>query len=701
MRKIFVLFSFVLLPVSAFSQYNQGLRAGGRAISLGGSLVVQARDPSAIVWNPALLTGLKDRQMALSVNEPFEFDFASASTFFPLYGTFGAALTQIPAVTGGPIERGTVAWGRRAFGRLSIGGNLNFQTQNDDLTMSTGWGLVIGNQNVGALGTRWRGATDYDMWDRLNVGFAIQDIPLGSRLFDPTGLVGLSYLLPSAGLLLNTGYHFRNDYNSGHVGVGLELSSRIRLFTGVERLNFDLWGAGAEYQFNNVLMDLTYSARSKELYLTFTVRLSAEPKRLAGRHYQRAAQLLKNGDHKASLKELKKYQAYDLGDSLSFVVPSMVAALERKIQEREFKVDSMTTEVNRMMKGGPPQLLRAALILSKILELEPDNVSARIKIQKLRPLISDYVTKTLVDAVKEYDAGRFAEAQSLFRRASLFGDPDSTAQKYLARIEQRFSDRAQAEFLIGLGYFGDRQYADAIDKFNRAKELDPKRAEEFDEYINRAIKLPRVIDSLFTLAGLNEKKGNFMEAYKMHLEVLKLDKNNKTAEKGLAHNIEETYLRGVRMLNSGNYDEARKNFEYILSIKPDYTKASNGLSAIAQANLANSRAEARTRSDSLLGVAQQFATREEYTKALEQVDRATQIMPDYDAVQRYRYQLLKTMTDKAELLFKEGIEAYVHDRYTEALKKLQRVLELNPAHPSVKDYIKQASERAQAIQELP
>jgi len=43
-----------------------------RSMALGGSLVVQARDPSAIYWNPAALSGLKDRTMLISVNDPFE-----------------------------------------------------------------------------------------------------------------------------------------------------------------------------------------------------------------------------------------------------------------------------------------------------------------------------------------------------------------------------------------------------------------------------------------------------------------------------------------------------------------------------------------------------------------------------------------------------------------------------------------------------
>ena len=83
------------------------------------------------------------------------------------------------------------------------------------------------------------------------------------------------------------------------------------------------------------------------------------------------------------------------------------------------------------------------------------------------------------------------------------------------------------------------------------------------------------------------------------------------------------------------------------------------------------------------------------------IDQATLAAPDYDIVQKRRYWLTKTMSDKAELLFTEGIEDYAHDRYAEALKKWERVLQLNPAHAGVKEYIKQATERAQAIKELP
>jgi len=115
--------------------------------------VVQARDPSAIYWNPAALSGLKDRTMLISVNDPFAFNFVSVTQVVPLMGTFGASLSRLPALPE-KVDRGTLAWGRRIYKRLFIGNKIDFIKQNNTLFASTSLGIFIGNPGVEVLNKR-------------------------------------------------------------------------------------------------------------------------------------------------------------------------------------------------------------------------------------------------------------------------------------------------------------------------------------------------------------------------------------------------------------------------------------------------------------------------------------------------------------------------------------------------------------------
>ncbi|NIV96826.1 hypothetical protein GWN42_29565, partial [candidate division KSB1 bacterium] len=115
--------------------------------------MVQARDPSAIFWNPALLTSSWGRAMLISINEPFGFDFVGLSQFIPLYGTVGVALSRV-STAGETVDKGTLAWGKRFASKLAIGANVNIEKFGDDWFVDGTAGLFIGNPKVGSLGYR-------------------------------------------------------------------------------------------------------------------------------------------------------------------------------------------------------------------------------------------------------------------------------------------------------------------------------------------------------------------------------------------------------------------------------------------------------------------------------------------------------------------------------------------------------------------
>lgn len=742
---ILCLFHTFLFSQSEIEKFSPG----SKSVGYGGSLVVQVRDPSAIYWNPAVLSGLKDRELLLSINRPFSFNFVSLTQFVPLYGTFGLALSRIPTSTEN-VDRGTVAWGYKVMKNLSIGSNVNIEKFRDDWFGSWGIALFVGNSNLGTLNYIWKEASS-KTFDRLNLGVTIHNIPLNEKLFEPEALLGFSYLFSSRGLLLNTGYHILKKNNTFHFGLGLKLFRNLSIFSGVEDLDFDFWRIGLEYSHANFMVDLSYSKELEVLLFTVSARISRKPTLLAAPHYNRAIEQIKSGNYKSAVYEFKKYLAFDLTEDKTDTARYTVKTLEKKLTVTQYLVDSLFARASKILLHDKPQQLRAALILTKILKLDARDLKARRMLANLKPFIDEFISKSQIDGVQKFESKEYFEAKEIFNKILLFKKNDEIALKYLSEIDEVLGDLGEEYFFRGVGYYRQKNFTLAKIRFLLALEYNPN-LEEAKSYLKRTIEkieeYQKEILKLLTVAESFENRREYVEATKKYIQVIKLDNKNKIAKlkvkklrpkiKGF---VENKLHEALRYFREENFDKAEEAFSLVLSVDPEHNGASRYLAKLGDVrnqkameyvnegenyfdkhdwqralnffnkalmlNPNNSKVVQKKKdSEKKLKIfylrkdARTNFIAEEFIAAVEIYEEILQLEPHNNVAKKELAQCKVKIHEKVRDYFNDGIKLYTLEKYEDAIKKWDQALELDLTHKRSAEYKQRALERIKALKAL-
>ncbi|MFQ5648824.1 MAG: tetratricopeptide repeat protein [bacterium] len=722
----------------------------GRAAGLGGSLVVQVRDASAVFWNPALLSGLKDRSLLLSVNDPFEFNLVSFTQFVPRVGTFGVSLTRI-LTSQGTVDRGNIAWGHELNRRMSTGTSFNLEKHGEEWAGSAGLGFFVGNPRIGTLENRWRTFTRAKFPDRLNFALMVRDIPLYKSAFETSVLLGLSYLFPTSGLLINSGYDIQEGENTSHLGFGLEASRNLTLFAGISQLELDTWAVGLGYTHDNFVFNLTYSYALKHFLLTLSARISPDPATFARPYYDRGTEHAKAGNYKLASKEFKKYLAFDLLDSRSRSVRQLVALLDRRIARTEMRVDSLFAVSKTLLAQEEPQFLRAALILTRIKELDPTNTEAGKQLLALKPAVDIFVKKSIQNGIDRFEANDYVTARKLFQRALMFEKNNATASYYISSIGKILSDMGSEYFLQGVGYYQQKNYARAKTEFERAIEFNSD-LEEAQKYLRltkeKIAQREEKVTELLRQVKVLEQQGKSVQATNVCLKVLELDKNNQQALEFLnrlrpktARFVSREFDEAMRYYQQGNLSKASKLFAHILSIDPNHSRAKTTLAKLRQeqktklafhlaqadgfaqasqwqralehyskaltvepgnreALAGRDRMQMKLQIATMLASAQTEFERENYTKAVTDYESILRLDPDNSTAKLNLRSANQKIQQQVETHFNKGINLYTRDKYDDAIVEFERVLALDPNHNGARDYIQQAEQRLTALRRI-
>jgi tetratricopeptide (TPR) repeat protein len=742
---------FSLSPAGLSAQdANENFRPGARALALGGSLVVQARDPSAIFWNPAILSGFRDRELLINFNDPFEFNFVGVTQFVPLYGTLGLALSRIPTNAAG-VDRGTLAWGVKMFERFSMGANFNLSKQDNDWYAHGSAGLFLGKPVIGSLGRHWNDIPTTHTLDRLNIGLMINHIPLGGSLFDPTANLGLSYLFPKAGLLINTGHHVHRGDDTSHLGVGIQIPAHIMLSAGIEDLDVDKAGLGMSYTHDNFLFSVTYSTNSERFVLSMAARLSPSPATLAKPYYDKGYQLHRGGKSREAVHQLRKYLSFELDDSASDSTRRLVRGLEQRFARDQVLIDTLFARVDRLIQGGDLGL--AGIALTRILDMDPGNERARINLIPLTNDVQKYIAKIIENGTKYFEEKKYQEAEEAFRLVLLVEKDNFTATNYLARLSQAYSELADEHFYRGLGYFRQENYIRSKEEFSQAIELRPE-WEEAESYLARSEdKLKELRDEVVEMIRKgeeHERQGRHYDAANLYLEVLQKDPDNETTRQRLERlkpQVSE-YLKtksseGMEQLRKGNYARARESFSRVLSLDPENSEAKRGMQELRN-SIANEIALNLSKGDEAMQKSEWKVAFDFYSQVLKtdpQNDRASQgkgkaqsmlevssliaqgqtkmqaVPPDFvNAIASFESALrldsnnqvaqnalkdaIRKLDEEVERKYLEGISLFAKDQYQEAIDKWNEVLKMKPNHQGALDYKQQANERVRALKKL-
>ena len=734
----------------SMAQSLASYRPDAQAIGLGGSLAAMSRDQAAVFWNPAVLSGLKSTGFLVSMSDPFEGRLFSMTYFVPRFGTFGASLSRISFGVR-DVDRGSVAWGRPVSRWFRVGGTLNVEKAGAEWTGAADFGMFLGNPNIGTSERSWRDIDSHAIFDRLSLGATIKSIPLGQQFFDTSVLLGLGVVLPFSNLIINTGFDLNQGDDTGHFGIGYQVNRHLTVLGGLDDLRFENVGIAASYSLRNVSFNLAYSARLERALFTLVTRLGATPLDLAKPHYRRGRKAVKAAQYSRASREFKKFLSYETKDAAEDTARQMVFALQKRRVRVVTLIDSLFTEADNVLSADEPRFLRAALLYTRVLQLDPDNKRAANQLRILRPAVEKFLKKSVDDGIVRFEAGQHFAARKLFQRVLMFDRKNETALYYISIIAKVLSERAEDYFYQGIGYFKQGNYAEAQEALQLALQYNPD-LKEAEDYLSRTDERMRKrqtrLGELMREASRLEGQGKYVRATNKYLEVLKVDPNNSVARlaiERLRPNVKRfvaaRYQEAQDEFARGNLPRARQLLKRVLTIEPNYPGAKRTLVKVNEevaarasfyldqaddafaagdfnkareiygdvieiepdnemAKSGQARVSKREEVVRLLTQAHEEETKNRLQQALSILEKARAIEPNNGDVNEQIRAIEAKVTQLVAELFNDGINLYTKDKYEEAKGYFDRVLQLDPGHKGANEYIEKTQQRILALKRL-
>ncbi|MBD3373862.1 tetratricopeptide repeat protein [candidate division KSB1 bacterium] len=728
----------ILVPCHGRSPFLD-FTPNARSLALGRSGIVLHDNATALYWNPAALGYLNAHQALVSLHEPYTLNYSALAHFSPKYGAFSAAMTRVPFMNN-PMDSYMAGWGKR-WGTLAMGVSIGLNLWQDD-----DWAVM-------GLGALWRPgfarAVDKNLaWiaDRLTLGLAIQNIPLGAPQYDHQARLGFRYEMWPEHLSIYYAHHFQRGLDSEHVGLQLDILPSLSVMAGTQNGNADLWAVGSQLNLGALKVGLVYDAKSKRVAATTQFRLGRDPKTVAEYHYERARSHLRNRETRQALREAKLALSYDQSDE---TVIEWVRRLQGLLSQENIRIDSLLVVANEFADKN--WYMSAAANYLKVLRLDPENKKAAQAIKDIRPLVDVHSEKWSQLGIKYFEQGDLGQAREIFESILLVSPEQPDADAYLQKIDRILQDEAQDYYYRGLGYYSQRNLDRARQEFVKALEKVP-RFQEAQEYIERIAKEQRanrkVLSDLMIEARRFEENQAWAAALNRYQQMLRINPEHSLASERIQimrqkikNWADKEIIRIKSLMDDRLYDQALALSNQILKVDPNHEDAlqlkrqldstvSNASEKLlvrvkdhmegGEWNLAmtvldsikgldsNSR-QVQDLKDQILEAMDveelyQQARRDYYRGSFSQcLNKTEQIIernPNHLNALELQSLCQARLAEQVDEYFNRGIQLYSNENYRAAIDEWEKALAINPLHKGSLEYINRANERLQALDSL-
>lgn len=571
--------------------------AGSRAISLGRAFVPIADDASALYWNPAALTNVRDSQI-MGMYMPLFGGFADASyTYFGAVwptlnaGSIGFGFQRVSSSFDG-FDEFSVPTGEEHYSETQLLFGYGFERESRYLfgSMAAGINFKIANQKISSLSSTSPG---------IDLGFqyrpeAMKNLSFAVNLQD---IVGPSHKLDVADdktyrtMLAGIGYtHPLRDGSALRVILQLDLPQKAD----------QSFHAGAEYQFRQIgMLRIGMDDGNLSFGMGVTVRRFGLDYAMLSRDTAGSSQPMTFTAHFGkTLHEQRNVIAQRQADFERDLI--RVAFVNRVKEHRE-------RAISHEGQGNIPAALDEWKI---VLEFEPSDSQATGHVADL----TDYLL--------------------------------AEQQKHIGNIEKRAT--ISAHFAQGLAHYQANEYVAARREWMTVVEMDSTHAEALTYQVRTQKKITELVEVQTTRARDLEMELRYTEAIGEWNNIQVLDPGNEKAQtairriEGVIQNqsnaakrleIVELYQKALTQFNDGNFLGAMVSLSVLMRLEPDHEDAKT-LRFMAQRKLTplTEKEEAQIRRLYLQGM--RFYSNNEYTLAIAEWEKILTIDPTNESVRR-------------------------------------------------------------------
>jgi len=702
-----------------------------RSRGLAGISVPLAGSPAAFLWNPANLASLRQPAFGMNMNRLFAYDMVAVSDYRPPLGSIGlvAVRNTLAAGTGDSLG---VGWARSLRAGLVWGGSVLFSRE-----AQRKYGEM-------ALGLRLQPSLlQGSSASRVTLFATATGLGRGSRF---------RFFLASKTTVLHQRAVWYSEWEisrrKSHLRNGLELFITPFLVAraGICDLNWKQFGWGLGLYLRNIHIDIAYSREEKRLQVSHVILFGYSPSERAENYYRQGLALLKQQKF-LKAQEKFRYAVFYRPDEPEYrqVLRKVEQFNEkRRLQERELEQQALALE-------NQGRFLAAYLKYHDLKEEFPQNQMAPAKMQMLESLARYELSLVKKKLAGLFQKGEYLTLKKVLDRISIVSPEDTTLQRYNRQVDARLRELGEKHYYTGLGYLSQKRFREAERELQQAFRYDPSlpRVQEYLSDVRKQLAAIAVqVDSLIQQAREAEQQKDYVRAAQNYANVLQLDPDAAVARDALKRlnpliraQIQKLLKRAETALKSDELTVAENLARKALRLEGEGDQARNLLQRIARRKkklAAELAAEARLAfqnghtqqavllyrrslkldpgnkvlaqrlklAESRLDTEQRWMQAQAAFDAND-FDQAEKIVVDLLAEhpdrKDYRNFLQKIRVSKSRyvtFLLQNGIHLYSQEKYAEAIRTFDRLLAVDPANQTAREYKKRTEEKIRALERL-
>jgi len=712
-----------------------------RSKALSGAASILTNSAYVFLWNPANLSEIYRPIFSINVNQLFTYDQAAIASLLPGVGNVGLAIGRLPNLI--KTDYVAVAWSKKVSSSLNIGLTNLILNRNEKIAMEWQFGIAYSVKSG-----RKDEQTETHLHRRLDLAAVLKNASITPKCYgQPLELaVGMHYLVFPGIFDFYAEGQFNKKQNHFISAVELNASQYITFRSGIADLDQHHWLFGCGLHLGTFNLDFVYQRYLKQIEFSSTIQFGEPPLDRAESYYQKGLEQLKENRLKSALRQFRQAVAFAPENDSYRQIYSSTKNRHNDLRKQE---KQSFDEAQQYEKKG--EVVAALLRYTDILAGSPTNSEVLAKIQLLKPRARFQLSKIKATAIDFYERGELITARKIFDRIKIIDPQDSVIQRYLRLVEEQQKKQAEEHFYRGLGYYSQKNFLAAEREFELANELSPDYG-EIETYLKAVQDQKQLnkkqVDSLLFEAAGQAAKGNVNNAIDNYSSILELDAQNKEARLALSElkprveaHINELHAQAQAAVQNQNYYRAEAIYRDILLLRPNDDKTMQLLrkSRQSRTELAKSfyqkgeRAMQRQLDDEALQYYRRAVeldrNEDQYATASQRVEKRLELKKKWQAankafqdnnfvlaesltlellnrdpnVPEYLDFLAQVRTAKARygtFLLQNGIHLYSQEKYDEAIRTFDQLLEIDQENQTAQEYKKRIQEKIRALEKL-
>jgi tetratricopeptide (TPR) repeat protein len=298
--------------------------------------------------------------------------------------------------------------------------------------------------------------------------------------------------------------------------------------------------------------------------------------------------------------------------------------------------------------------------------------------------------------VEAFTEGEYSDARKNFLTAVEYDEYDDESRT-LAKESQRLLDSSVVALLAQAKTNEERRnFLAAMRTYAQIFRIAPDRVETAGELKDVESRLSSYIQNLIDTGDSLRRRKENDRAQRSYELAFELDPSNDTASARLddmknlsRENVNAILTRARSFLSHNQLDEAQADYERVLAIEPNNSRARAGLNTIQKGRLSAALEEAKALYDD-----------GKYSEALPILVDIVQKNESNSEARRYLEQTRKVLEPEVEKIFKAGLQFYVKEDYRKAIEMWDMGLLIQPHNADTLEYRKRAEEKLKALEQL-